>query len=997
MDGRDLLQPTPPCDNDSRSEHQRRYDARQAEHDRKQLEQETIMLERMMHETQCKDVIRELNLRFGIGRSSSSIPPPLEEPISLLAAIHQRVDQLALMDVLTRENREMRALYSDCFPDDIPHISELPTDVYHRFKLKDPNAVIARRQYECPKKYREAWKTLLQQHLDAGRIRPSCSPYASPAFLIPKHDTTVLPRWVNDYRMLNANTVPDVHPLPSIAEILSDCGKGQFFAKIDMTNSFFQTLVHPDDIPLTAVTTPFGLYEWTVMPQGCRNAPATHQRRMFNALRQHIGSICHVYLDDIVIWSQTLEEHRRNVATILECLRQHKLYCSPKKTDLFCISMNFLGHYVSADGIQADNAKVEKILDWPVPRSASEVRAFLGLVRYISNFLPALSCHTLVLNTLTTKEADKQFLWTPAHFEAFEAIKTLVTSRECLTVIDHMNLGNNRVFVSCDASNLCTGAVLSYGETPETARPLLAIVCALRKWRVDLLGIPFTIFSDHRTLENFTEQKHLSRRQARWQEFMSQYDYTITYIAGADNAPADAMSRKPSITPPAAVAATSALEIRCDSAWISSVKAGYALDSWCSRLLDSLWDPVAQAAIGTEAAGISALDALGRGWLDERDRNGISVRLGMLYVGQRLIVPRIGSLREDVFKLAHDTLGHCGGEKSYGAIRASYYWPNMRKELEQTYVPACEACQRNKSSSSRPSGPLHPLPVPDARGDSVAMDFVGPLPEDDGFNCILTITDRLGSDMRIIPCRTDITAKDLASIFFREWYCENGLPLEIISDRDKLFVSQFWKYLHRLTGVKLKLSTAFHPETDGSSERTNRTIIQALRYHVERNQKGWARALPLVRFNHMNTINASTSFTPFQLHCGRQPRIIPPLHAADLRTLDTDSGDAAGLLKRLDADVMEAQDNLLLAKANQAYHADKHRGKEHVYSPGDKVMLSTFHRRRDFMQRGDHRVAKFMVRWDGPYTVLRTWPESSLYELELPEHSMHSQSSTPHF
>ncbi|PSR99036.1 hypothetical protein PHLCEN_2v4228, partial [Hermanssonia centrifuga] len=289
----------------------------------------------------------------------------------------------------------------------------------------------------------------------------------------------------------------------------------------------------------------------------------------------------------------------------------------------------------------------------------------------------------------------------------------------------------------------------------------------------------------------------------------------------------------------------------------------------------------------------------------------------------------------------------------------------MRKELETTYISACEGCQRNKSGTTRPSGPLHPLPVPDNRCESIAMDFVGPLPNDDGHNCILTITDRLGSDLRIIPCNIDISAKDLATLFFREWYCENGLPLEIISDRDKLFVSQFWKYLHRLTGVKLKMSTAFHPQTDGSSERSNRTIIQALRFHVERNQKGWARALPLVRFNHMNTINASTGFTPFQLHCGRQPRIIPPLHTPERS--DADSSDAAKVIAQLETDVMEAQDNLLLAKSNQAYHADKSRSAEKVYTAGDKVMLSTFHRRRDFMQRGDHRVAKFMVRWDGPY------------------------------
>jgi hypothetical protein len=190
-----------------------------------------------------------------------------------------------------------------------------------------------------------------------------------------------------------------------------------------------------------------------------------------------------------------------------------------------------------------------------------------------------------------------------------------------------------------------------------------------------------------------------------------------------------------------------------------------------------------------------------------------------------------------------------------------YYWPNMRRDLEQGYVASCPDFQRNKSSTIKPYGPLHPLPIPDQWGDSVAIDFIGPLPEDEGKNSIITFTDRLGSDIQLVSSRTDITAEELAYLFFDKWYCENGLPSEIVSDRDKLFVSRFWKSHHKLTGVKLKLSTAYHPETDGASECTNKTVNQALRFHVERNQLGWVRALPWIRFDLMNTINKSTGFT----------------------------------------------------------------------------------------------------------------------------------------
>lgn len=342
----------------------------------------------------------------------------------IIASIRDRIETLSKRDNLDRLEKDIRTEFADRFPTDLPPVDEVPSNVFHRFKLKDANKIIACRQYACPRKYREAWKKLIDDHLQAGRIRESSSAYASPAFLVPKKDPTVTPRWVNDYRQLNANTVPDSGPLPRIDDILNDCAKGRVWSKIDMTNSFFQTRVHPDDIPLTAVTTPFGLYEWVVMPMGCRNAPATHQCRMNHALRAYIGKICHVYLDDIIIWSDTVQENVRAVRLILQALRDNGLYASPKKTGLFKCEMDFLGHHLSERGIEADTSKVDKILNWPVPKTATQVRSFLGLVRYIAHFLPALAEHTVVLMPFTTKDAEKNFPgWGSDAQRAFEGIK----------------------------------------------------------------------------------------------------------------------------------------------------------------------------------------------------------------------------------------------------------------------------------------------------------------------------------------------------------------------------------------------------------------------------------------------------------------------------------------------------------------------------------------------------------------------------------------------
>ena len=886
-----------------------------------------------------------------------------------------RISVLAVWDELATYERDVREEFKDRFPADIPHVTRLPDDVYHRFRLKDPEKVIKCRSYACPKKYKDAWKQLLDQHLAAGRIRESSSEYCSPSFLIPKSDPTVLPRWVNDYRALNENTVPDHYPLPRVETILSDCAKGSIWAKIDMTNSFFQTRVHPDDVKFTAVMTPFGLYEWVVMPMGCRNAPATHQRRMNQALRKYIGTICHVYLDDIVIWSSSVEEHQRNVRTILQALRDADLYCSNKKSQLFTTELDFLGHHISARGIEPDVRKVEKIQAWPVPRCAKDVRKFLGLVQYLATFLPRLAEYRSVLTPLTTKEAQKDWPgWTTEHQAAFQNIKNIVLSSECLTTIDHDGMDGREIFVTCDASDRRTGACLSFGETWETARPvawdsvqlsqaeknypthekeMLAIVRALKKFRADLLGTRFTIYTDHRTLECFQGQRDLSRRQARWQEFLAEYDFKIVYVKGGDNTVADALSRMPEEGEGTFGTTAAVLNVSADPKISEDIRVGYSSDAFCQRILNNL----------ESFPAIKVVD-------------------GLIYIGSRLVVPRVGTIREDLFRAAHDSLGHFGAEKSYANLRSAYYWPRMRTELEEAYVPGCDACQRNKGSTQRPAGPLHPLPVPDGRGESVAIDFIGPLPEDEGFDCIVTMTDRAGSDVRVVPTRTDISAEEFASLFFDHWYCENGLPLEFISDRDKLFVSRFWKRLTKITGVKLGMSTAFHPETDGASERTNKTVNQCLRYHVTRNQKGWVRALPRVRFAIMNTVNKSTGFSPFQLHMGRAPRIIPPIGQSGRRSAVDE--DVRELIQRVNTDVAEAKDNLLLAKIFQADQANRRRGPEEVYKVDDLVMLSTANRRRDYAMAGSGRSAKLFPRRDGPYRVVKAFPQTSTYRLEIP-------------
>jgi hypothetical protein len=282
------------------------------------------------------------------------------------------------------------------------------------------------------------------------------------------------------------------------------------------------------------------------------------------ALRLCIGRICHIYLDDIIIWSKSVENHKRDIHEVLSALWANKLYCNPDKSKFFRLEVDFLGHHISAQEIEADEHKAQRILDWPKPKSISEVRAFCGLMRYLASFLPAIAEHTRVLTELTKKSDTKRLpAWEEKHQKAFDSIKKLVAGRGCLTSIDYDLMPDYKFFVTTDASDFQCGATLTFRKTWETVRPvafnsqafkgvqlnypvhekeLLAVVRVLTKWCGDLLGIPFKIYTDHKMLENFLFQKDLSRRQARWMELLAQFDAHFVYIKGEKNSVADALS-----------------------------------------------------------------------------------------------------------------------------------------------------------------------------------------------------------------------------------------------------------------------------------------------------------------------------------------------------------------------------------------------------------------------------------------------------------------------
>jgi RNase H-like domain found in reverse transcriptase/Reverse transcriptase (RNA-dependent DNA polymerase) len=382
--------------------------------------------------------------------------------------------------------------------------------------------------------------------------------------MVPKKNPNARPRVVHDYRALNDNTVKDHTPLPRQDEILEPFVSAKVWGKIDMPESYYQTWMFPKDRHKTAIKTLWGLYEWVVMPQGLCNAPATFQRFMNWVLRGYIGVFCSSYIDDIGIYSNSLEEHKKHVRLILERLREHGIYASIPKSPLFADSIEFLGHHISSKGIEADPIKLDKITNYPTPKCAQDILSFLGLVNYIAmfDFIPGLADYSSVLTELTKKNVP--FRWSTPQENAFQTIKRLARSVRFLQRLDYSS--GEPVWLVADASNKGVGGYVAQGPDWKTARPIgfysrqyqsaefnyptheqemLAIVECMKHWYPQLTGTRFEVLTDHAPLRYWKTQRDLSKRQIRWLDFLCDFDFDIRHIPGITNTAADALSCYP--------------------------------------------------------------------------------------------------------------------------------------------------------------------------------------------------------------------------------------------------------------------------------------------------------------------------------------------------------------------------------------------------------------------------------------------------------------------
>ena len=857
-------------------------------------------------------------------------------------------------------------------------------------------------------------KEYLEENLQKGFISPSTAPYASPVLFVQKHDGSL--RFCVDYRKLNAITIRNRYPIPLIEEALARVVGCKYLTKLDIIAAFNKLRMHPDSEDFTTFTTSFGAFKYHVLPFGLTGGPASYQQYMNDNLFEYLNDFCQAYLDDILIYSKTKKEHQEHVRKVLLRLREAGLQVDIDKCEFHVQETKFLGLLVSTTGLKMDPDKVAAVTAWEVPTCLKEVQSFVGFCNFYRRFIKDFSKTVKPLVALTKK--DCPFLWSEACQAAFEEMKHLVTSAP---VLRHYERSRPAV-LETDSSDYVNGGVLSQADDEGVLHPvafysknmvpaecnyeiydkeLLAIVRCLEHWRPELesTDIPVQIFTDHKSLEYFMQTKELTRRQARWAEKLAEYNFKIMYRTGKSNGKADALTRMPNSIPTDKEDERlkhqhrALLSPECFQGYNQAPSAdreaeggGEATDEQINAMTDEELPLYARITLANQddEECCRVRDAM------EKDSTQIfeginlrhcSQRHHTLFYKDRLWVPTSPELHLDIIREGHDqpASGHPGRDRTLEILKRQFYWPGMKEEVAR-YIRNCYTCQRSKAPRDKYNGLLQPLPTPEQRWQDISMDFVTSLPTSEGQNAICTLVDRLSKEKHYAPCTAadegtsvEATVDILLNYIFRT----HGLPNSIVSDRGPQFVSLVWKALCDRLQITANLSTAFHPETDGQTERANQDIERQLRTYCSYMQDDWVRWLPIAEFADNNAVTNATGMSPFFANKGFHPRMSfsPPVDPGPSARERIQAAKANSIADKM-GDILEfMKEQSTLSRRRMTEQANRQRS-EVAYEVGDLVFLSS---KNITTARPSKKLDDKML---GPFKI--TAKIGSSYRLELP-------------
>ncbi|TPX54573.1 hypothetical protein PhCBS80983_g05887, partial [Powellomyces hirtus] len=841
---------------------------------------------------------------------------------------------------------------------------------------------------DLPKEYQDfgdVFDEYLEENLAKEFIRPSRSSAAAPILFVKKKDGSL--RLCVDYRGLNAITKKNRYPLPLIPALLDWVRGARCLTKIDLHGAYNLVRMRAGDEWKTAFRCRYGLFKYSVMPFGLCNAPGVFQHLVNDIFRDILDVYVVIYLNNILIFSRNPEDHMKHVREVLRRLREHKLYAKLEKCEFNVKSVEFLGFIISQDGIAMDPKKIDAITSWEQPSTVKGVQRFLGFANFYRRFIKDYSKIASPLTALTKKDSTCQ--WTPATESAFQRLKSAFTTAPILVHADPQK----PFIVETDASDFALGAVLSQPDHENNLHPvafhsrkftkeeinykihdkeLLAIVDSFEEWRHYLVGAEHqvTVYSDHKNLQYFMSTRKLNRRQARWSLFFADFDFVITYKPGSLQGHADALSRRTElelqegeeachsqetqILIPERLKLLATLPTPTDDAFLQEIKYATASDNFAQNIISQLNNNHASETSKEHTKRFKVHD-------------GILLYDSIVYVPTR-------DLRLRALEDTHDNQlsGHFGVSKTLELTSRNYWWPQQWK-LVKEYVKACDTCAQAKSLRHQPYGLLEPLPVATQPWASISMDFITDLPVVKGKDAILVVVDRFSKMSHFLACDKTMDAQQTAELVYKEILRLHGLPDEIISDRGPQFASRFWKHLFEFLGVKRTLYSAFHPQTDGQTERVNQVLEQYLRCYIDHNQENWLDLLPSAEFAYNNTTQASTKTSPFYANYGYHPRF-SFLSSSSANSVNPSAEQRAEQLREAHEDLAL---ELSIAQEQMKEQADKHRNPAPGFNVGDEVWLS---RRNLKTNRPSNKLDAKRI---GPFKILQKI-NNVAYRLKLP-------------
>lgn len=915
----------------------------------------------------------------------------------------EKKDNLPLEEQIPKEYHEYLDVFDENKADRFPE--SRPWD--HKIELKEGFQPKSFKTYNLTPEEQTELDKFLKENLEKGYIRPSQSPMASPFFFVKKKDGKLRP--CQDYRYLNDWTIKNAYPLPLISELTDKLKDAKYFTKLDVRWGYNNVRIKDGDQWKAAFKTNKGLFEPTVMFFGMCNSPATFQS-MMDSMFLDLTDQCIViiYMDDIFLFAgdpQTLEE---NTKKVLQRLQENDLYLKPKKCEFCKTKIEWLGMIIEEGRISMDAGKLKGIQEWPIPTTVKQTRGFLGFGNFYRRFIRNFSEIAKPLNDLLKK--DHKFEWTADCQSAFDALKKRFTEEPVLIMPDH----TKPFQIESDASKYASGAVLTQLDSNGNRHPcayisktfspternyeiydreLLAIIRALEEWRHYIQGSPHTtiVLSDHKNLTYYREARKLNRRQARWSLYLSEFDVKLVHTPGHKMVQSDALSRRPDFVP----------DEDNDNEDIVMLPDNLFISLIDTELQNRIADCKDLDKDATEALTLLLKQrptTIGHNlddWALEKfgDRN-------ILFFRGKNYIPQDIELRRDIAKMFHDheTAGHPGELETFNSIRQHYWWPGLRTFVKN-YVQGCGICQQFKIDRN-PSKPAF-LPTEGSKSTrpfaNCSMDLITDLPPSDGHDSILVVVDQgLTKGVILLPCKKTITAEGMAKLLLENLYKRFGLPDKIISDRGPQFASKAFVELLKLLGIRSALSTAYHPQTDGTTERVNQEIEAYLSIYCASHPEEWPTALHTLEFTHNNRRHADRQKTPFELMFGDSPIAIP--HSFE-NTKFPAIEDKMGTLIRNREEALAAHE---LARTRMT---ERRRSTFVPFKKGDKVWLdsrnlkTTYHKKMKPKREGPFVITDVL----GPVTyrlrlpatwrihnvfhaaLLRPYKENEIYGENFPE------------